>query len=105
MGAGGQPDDETMSIQAHICFAAHGIKNCSDTEPEWCRCCRGLGHPGEHRCACGHRWDTQPTPAAARGPETRRGLCRRVWDLLVGAVIFVVLYVAVVIGQLVTGNL
>jgi len=32
-------------------------------------------------------------------------LCRRVWDLLVGAVIFVVLYVAVVIGQLVTGNL
>jgi len=43
----------------------------------------------------------------AREPETRRGvsgLCRRVWDLLVGAVLFVVLYVAVAIGQLVTGN-
>lgn len=32
-------------------------------------------------------------------------LIRRVWDLLVGAVLFVVLYVAVVIAQLVTGNL
>jgi len=44
----------------------------------------------------------------AREPETRRfaaRLCRRVWDLLVGVVLFVVLYVAVVIGQLVTGNL
>jgi len=34
-----------------------------------------------------------------------RELCRRVWDLLVGAVVFVVLYVVVVIAQLVTGNL
>ena len=95
-----------MSIQAHICFAAHGIKNCSDTEPEWCRCCRHLGHPGEHRCACGHRWGTQPHPSGREaGEKFDGGLCRRVWDLLVGAVVFVVLYVVVVIAQLVTGNL
>lgn len=85
------------------CFVAHGV-SCRDTEPEWCRCRRHLGHPGVHRCACGHRWGTQPHPSGREAGE-RFGLCRRVWDLLVGAVVFVVLYVVVVIAQLVTGNL
>ena len=54
--AAAQPDDETVGIRTHICFAAHGIKNCGETDPEWCRCYRSPGHHGEHRCACGHRW-------------------------------------------------
>ena len=65
--AAAPPDDETMDIRAHICFAAHGIKNCGETDPEWCRCYRYPGHHGEHRCACGHRWDPQP----CRGCEIR----------------------------------
>jgi len=55
-----------------LCFAAHGIKNCGETDPEWCRCCRHPGHPGEHRCACGHRWDPQPHPGGCETRETSR---------------------------------
>ena len=66
VAAADQPDDEPMGIRAHICFAAHGV-GCGETEPEWCRCYRYPGHHGEHRCACGHRWDPQP----CRGCEIR----------------------------------
>jgi hypothetical protein len=72
MTAAAQPDDETMSIQAHICFAAHGVKNCSETDPEWCRCYRHPGHHGEHRCECGHRWDAQPCPCGCETREASR---------------------------------
>ena len=72
MTAAALPDDETMGIRAHICFAAHGIKNCGETDPEWCRCYRSPGHHGEHRCACGHRWDAQPCPCGCETRETGR---------------------------------
>src|SRR5690606_2770046 len=81
-------------------------------------CCnqgRGWGGQGldcglDGGLGCGTRVaDQAALPAHRSRPVTwwkfAARLCRRVWDLLVGAVLFVVLYVAVVIGQLVTGNL
>jgi len=69
--AAAPPDDEPMNIRARICFAAHGV-GCRETDPEWCRCCRHPGHPGEHRCACGHRWDAQPCPCGCETREASR---------------------------------